>query len=654
MLHSWLPRLRCVPIMAFLGTALTIGATQVASAQLTPPSSNPVQPILKNVLAFKSQPDECIQNPNPANPPSSQVSPFVTVGSTGNIFPEAPPCPSGSQPKVNTSYAWGMTQTGSHVWIGTAVSGYCLTAAGLQPVNAQPDPTTTPSFVCEFNQRTAPPCPAPTCVPNNLGYGDWRPPKIYHYDTNTRKVTDYSSACSPTAVGPTCASTYLNLTVGLRSAGSTSSIVFLAGLSIIRPGSPTDDPSCTTCTGGAEGIYLFAFTPTGTYLGSTELTDYSDIRRWVVMNGQLYAGVRKQDKTGRLLHWIGTTKNPFLFEEVAELETEPSYITVLGDQMYATTWGGGNAPNPLTEPSGLWVSPHKPVASDIAACDNGGGIGSGPDPTRCWHKIWDTTLYEPDFVTGFSLIGGAVEAYNNQIYWGLMQVPFTGVLAYTTVYGFNGLTDAQFQTLYLNTSRATPLFRYNPATGSTCMPAQSGGPLPSPNPCQMLYGTNPLPVGQPDEITWTPGCPQTGCQTALYGAAGFGNPKEFYMWASSVYQNRLYFGTLDWSFIDAESAYVAANPGLTADQYHQALDQQASSGGFGGDLWRIDNPNSPAKAESLNGLGNYLSYGIRNMVADSCNLYVGMANAMNLRTSGTPQGGMEFRVLTGTPCTVPH
>ena len=270
---------RRAPIVALLGTALTIGATQVASAQLTPPSSNPAQPILKNVLAFKSQPDECIQNPNPANPPSSQVSPFVTVGSTGNIFPEAPPCPSGSQPKVNTSYAWGMTQTGSHVWIGTAVSGYCLTAAGLQPVNAQ---------------------------------------------------------------------------------------------------------------------------------------------------------------------------------------------------------------------------------------------------------------------------------------------------------------------------------------------------------------------------------------QALYGAAGFGNPKEFYMWASSVYQNRLYFGTLDWSFIDAESAYVGANPGLTADQYHQALDQQASSGGFGGDLWRIDNPNSPAKAESLNGLGNYLSYGIRNMVADSCNLYVGMANAMNLRTSGTPQGGMEFRVLTGTPCTVPH
>jgi hypothetical protein len=619
-----------MPIIALIGAALTIGATQVASAQLTPPASNPAQPILTNVLAFKSQPDEC----------------FIKAGSTGNIFPKAPPCPSGSQPKVNTSYAWGMTETGSNVWIGTAVSGLCLTAAGLQPVNSTGGATTTPSYVCEFNNRAAPPCPSPTCSPNNLGYGDWRPPKIYHYDTKLKKVTDYSSACSATAVGPTCASTNLNLTVGLRSAGSTSSIVFLAGLSIVRPGSPTDDPSCTACTGGAEGIYLFAFTPTGTYLGSTELTQYSDIRRWVVMNGQIYAGVRKQDKTGRLLHWIGTTKNPFLFEEVGELETEPSYINVLGDQIYATTWGGGNAPNPITEPSGLWVSPHKPVASDFAACDNGGGIGSGPHPERCWRKIWDTTLYEPDFITGLSLIGGALEVYNNQVYWGLMQVPGTGVLAYTTVNGLPGLNAAQFQTLYLNTSRATPLFRYNPATGSTCMPAQPGNPLPTPNACQMLYGTNPLPVGDSTEINWTMGCPQTGCQTALYGAAGFGNPKAFYMWASSVYQNRLYFGTLDWSFIDAQAAYSAANPSATAAQNNQAMGQQASSAGFGGDLWRIDSPTSPAKAESLNGLSNYLSYGIRNMVADSCNLYVGMANAMNLRTSGTPQGGMEFRVLS--------
>ena len=133
--HSTLARSAWrMPIVALLGAALTIGATHTASAQLTPPSTNPAQPILNNVLAYKSQPDECIQNFNAASPPGSALSPFVIVGSPSNTFYPGgltSPCPSGSQPKVNTSYAWGMTETGSHVWIGTAVSGLCLTAAGL-------------------------------------------------------------------------------------------------------------------------------------------------------------------------------------------------------------------------------------------------------------------------------------------------------------------------------------------------------------------------------------------------------------------------------------------------------------------------------------------------------------------------------------------
>ena len=45
------------------------------------------------------------------------------------------------------------------------------------------------------------------------------------------------------------------------------------------------------------------------------------------MNGQLYTGVRKQDKTGRVLHWIGTTTNPFVFEEIADIEAYPPIST---------------------------------------------------------------------------------------------------------------------------------------------------------------------------------------------------------------------------------------------------------------------------------------------------------------------------------------
>jgi hypothetical protein len=598
----YLYAVRRLPLIALVGAGLTIASAEVASAQVTPPASLPAQPILQNTLAFKAQPDEC----------------FVAIGSTGDVFPHAPPCPKGSAPKVNQAYTWGMTETGSNLWFGTAVSGDCLTRAGRAAVNHQPSPVQTPSYVCEFAARTAPPV--------TPGYGDWRPPKIYRYDIKLKKITEYSSAAGPN----------LNKTVGIRSAGSTSSIVILGGLSINR----------NAQTGfGAEGIYLFAFTPTGTFLGSMELTQYSDIRHWVTIGGELYTGVQAQDKTGRVLHWIGSPSNPFAFEEVAALETEVANTTVLGDQIYVTTWGGGNAPN-FGIYSGLWVSPHSPVAGDIAACDNGSGPGTGYDPTRCWHKIWDITLYEPDLVTGVTLLGGAVEAYNNQIYWGTMQIPHIGPTAHSQAYGYSqgSLTAAQQKTLYVNTTRATPVFRYNPNAGPDCFAA--------PNACQMLYGATSLPVeianpssGNFDGTTFTN---TPNGRTALYGPAGFGQPVSTYMWSSAVYQNRLFFGVLDGSFSDAQSANTKA--GMSAAQNNQVTGANATKYGYGADLWRFDSPTGPAKAESLTGVGNYLNYGIRNMVADKCNLYVGMAGAMNLRTSGTPQGGLEFRVLSSGAC----
>ena len=64
---------RRLPLIVLLGAGLTIAATQAASAQVapvSPPASLPAQPILKNRLAFKSQPDEC----------------FVAIGSTASIL----------------------------------------------------------------------------------------------------------------------------------------------------------------------------------------------------------------------------------------------------------------------------------------------------------------------------------------------------------------------------------------------------------------------------------------------------------------------------------------------------------------------------------------------------------------------------------------
>jgi len=67
----------------------------------------------------------------------------------------------------------------------------------------------------------------------------------------------------------------------------------------------------------------------------------------------------------------------------------------------------------------------------------------------------------------------------------------------------------------------------------------------------------------------------------------------------------------------------------------------------GADLHSFASIDLPALPVSLNGLGNYLNYGIRTMVADDF-LYLGTANPMNLETDSdpnVPQGGWELYKL---------
>lgn len=62
----------------------------------------------------------------------------------------------------------------------------------------------------------------------------------------------------------------------------------------------------------------------------------------------------------------------------------------------------------------------------------------------------------------------------------------------------------------------------------------------------------------------------------------------------------------------------------------------------GADLMEFKSLHKPAKAISRTGVGNYLNYGIRTMIADGDTLYLGSANPMNLRTEGEFQGGWEL------------
>ena len=63
-------------------------------------------------------------------------------------------------------------------------------------------------------------------------------------------------------------------------------------------------------------------------------------------------------------------------------------------------------------------------------------------------------------------------------------------------------------------------------------------------------------------------------------------------------------------------------------------------------------PSTSSKAQPINtrGLGNYLNYGIREMIPNGKRgLYLGMANPMNLRTDPNdrvPEGGWELIEMT--------
>jgi hypothetical protein len=70
---------------------------------------------------------------------------------------------------------------------------------------------------------------------------------------------------------------------------------------------------------------------------------------------------------------------------------------------------------------------------------------------------------------------------------------------------------------------------------------------------------------------------------------------------------------------------------------------------YGGDLWMFPSTSDKAVPISTTGVGNYLNYGIRNMIPDGPDLYLGTANPMNLRTDpddDVPAGGWELIRLT--------
>ena len=553
----------------FPGTSPS-STSKVSSAPNGNISTDPLKPYLRensrfsNSLLAKAQPDECFVAP-------------------GIDYPVGPPCATGT-PKTNEGYVWGLAQSKDALWFGTGANVQCLVNGTYLGATS---PAVTSAYVCEFGQSSG---SRHLGVP--AGIGDMRTPHIYKYDVKTKVKTHLNSVVTGDHL------TRLRRTVGLRSVGILdNSITYLAGPSF-------------------DGINIFAFnTKTNAFLGSTTLSQYTNIRKWLPIGNSIYTGVANRTGGGSVLKFKPTPGNPFAFSVVgANIDGEAAELALHKDRIYVSTWpnAGTGGPGAL-HASSIWISPR--TSND--------GLSNAQQ--NSWTKAWSVTQYEADPVTANTYGGGAMFSYQGNLYWGTMHVPFLATAAKWNVYGQADIPNGAIADA-LGTFRATSLFRVDDFS------------KPSPK-VELLYGQSIFPVWDPTTTSgpfahWTLKSGTMGLPK--YGLSGFGNPFNNYTWSMQEFNKQLFVGTMDWSYLLGQAfPDLLTNAGVNLGN----ISLPDPSTFFGADLWRFKSGNSAATPQNINGVGNYLNYGIRTMAADSRALYLGTANPMNLMADG----GWELR-----------
>lgn len=429
---------------------------------------------------------------------------------------------------------------------------------------------------------------------------DVKPPRMFIYNSATASLTDLTPKI---LAGGGVA--LLKKTVGIRSAGNYGGVVFFGGL--------------LAGSSGKSSVVMYAFdAQTQQYLGSyvfdgsdAQHPYYNNIRQWHVVSNQLFTGVA-QPGGGSVLRWTGSLANPFSFVVVGQLQGDPAYFVEHNGNIYVSTWGSGGTPYGMS----LYMSPSLHGDLGLEEGDAGG-----------WTEVWNLNNYEvePSAVQG----GGAIASFDGYLYWGTMHVPGTGVVAFQQLYP-GATVDT---TTFVNTTRSIAIFRsegFDPAQVST----------PS---VELLYGNAQLPQYDSASGTWSQVNNNMG-QTPSYGLAGFGNVFNNYTWSMEVFKGKLYVGTMDWSFLATSGNESSSIP---------AVIKSIAPAFYGADLWSFADSDSPAVPVNVSGMGNYTSYGIRNMVAGDDALWIGMANPMNLRSdpSNYPGGWklLSFPIQSGAP-----
>lgn len=506
------------------------------------------------------------------------------------------------QPKVNEAYVWGMTDYQDTIWFGTAPNVHCLVIGGYMGVTT---PFQTDSYVCELE--------AGPYAPLNDAIGDWRPPSLYFYDNQSKTLTEVT----PNGETGIEADPRINQTLGIRSATTYGDYVIFAG--------PAFSPI---------SLNFFVFNAaTQTYVGSYNLPGYNNIRKWLEVDGVLYTAVGKPGG-GAVLRYRGDLtdgdpSNDMNFEVVGELTEDGAELALHDGRLFVNTWPsnfGGNV-------AGLWMSPVIPE----------GGLDASH--AGDWTKVFSYDEYEPDPSVASTYGGGALYSYQGDLYWGTMHVPGLATMIHFLTYGMDYIADAedleQIELALTGNIRAISIFR-----------GRNFGEVDEE--IEVLYGFSQVPVFDPGSKTWS--ISDTLLGPPLYGAAGFDSMHNNYTWAMAEYDGQLFVGTMDWSYLvndifDTLINYIRQE----IEEYigelplDIELDISLPDSEPGADLYRFFASDQPAIAESTTGVGNYTSYGVRNLLGREEGLYLGMANPMNLLTDLTddkPEGGWELIRLT--------
>jgi hypothetical protein len=556
------------------------------------------QNTLNGVVRVKASPDECYQSLG-----TNTLFAFI------NQLNPAQPCPVGKKPKVNQSYIWGIVADGNFIYFGTTSNGQCLTQGGLVPDPSNLTPYETDSWACEFGVSPYSPTPLPPII------GDFRPPRFYIYNRTTGEVRDISPKVTPTAATPLGLDPLWQTLRGARASmiytfpGTGRKYVIVAGPLLAAAGALgyfaydiTDITPTTSIT---------ALPASARWVGKSQNPAFNNIRRWQALGGIQYAGVGKSGGLGGgVVRFVGNfaTVPPapapggpvpvcpacFLTQTVANFDGEGAYITASGNRLFVTTW-------PKPGQAGMFMSPPVPPTGLVAA------------DADSWTKVWKVSDYEPEPGIVPAYAGGAIAAYGGWIYWGTMNVPLTSLGTFSQTYGPPTTPEAR-QELVTKGWRPAVLFRgRNFETGTPQI--------------ELLYGDAQLwkyatPTGPWIKVN------NNSNLVPKFGPAGFGNPYTNYIWSMAVWNNRLYVGTMDWSYMAASVGQLAGLtlPSITGIQ-------------AGGDLYVFNNSLTKAVLETAMGFGNQTNYGFRNLLPlSSTSMFIAMANAMNL----LPEGGWEL------------